>query len=110
MYLHNPDRLTMSVEEAGKLLGIGTSSAYGAIRGGELPSLKIGRRILVASVSAAQTAVNRLRLHYGCVALLFGWQISVPAGRLIFDLSRLSQIRTESFEARVRPQSPGLLG
>ena len=47
MYLHNPDRLTMSVEEAGKLLGIGRSSAYGAIRRGELPSFKIGRRILV---------------------------------------------------------------
>ena len=47
MYLHNPDRLTMSVEEAGKLLGIGRSSAYGVIRRGELPSFKIGRRILV---------------------------------------------------------------
>ena len=47
MNLHNPDRLTMSVEEAGKLLGIGRSSAYGAIRRGELPFLKIGRRILV---------------------------------------------------------------
>ena len=47
MYLHNPDRLTMSVEEAGKLLGIGRSSAYGAIRRGELPSFKISRRILV---------------------------------------------------------------
>jgi len=45
MYLHNPDRLTMSVEEAGKLLGIGRSSAYGAIRRGELPSFKIGRRM-----------------------------------------------------------------
>ena len=41
------DTLTMTVEEAGKLLGIGRSSAYGAIRSGELPSLKIGRRILV---------------------------------------------------------------
>ena len=47
MNLHNPDWLTMSVEEAGKLLGIGRSSAYGAIRRGELPFLKIGRRILV---------------------------------------------------------------
>ena len=47
MNLHNPDRLTVSLEEAGKLLGIGRSSAYGAIRRGELPFLKIGRRILV---------------------------------------------------------------
>ena len=47
MKLRATDTLTMTVEEAGKLLGIGRSSAYGAIRRGELPSLKIGRRILV---------------------------------------------------------------
>ena len=47
MKLRDIDTLTMTVEEAGKLLGIGRSSAYGAIGMGELPSLKIGRRILV---------------------------------------------------------------
>ena len=47
MKLRGIDTLTMTVEEAGKLLGIGRSSAYGAIRRGELPFLKIGRRILV---------------------------------------------------------------
>ena len=47
MELREIDALTMSVEEPGKLLGIGRSSAYGAVRRGELPSLKIGRRILV---------------------------------------------------------------
>ena len=47
MELRDMGTLTMTVEEAGKLLGIGRSSAYGAIRRGELPSLKIGRRILV---------------------------------------------------------------
>ena len=38
MKLRDIDTLTMTVEEAGKLLGIGRSSAYGAIRRGELPS------------------------------------------------------------------------
>ena len=47
MELRSIDKLTMTVEEAGKLLGIGRSSAYGAIRRGELPFLKIGSRILV---------------------------------------------------------------
>jgi excisionase family DNA binding protein len=42
-----PKRLTYSVEEAAKLLGIGKASAYEAIRRGDLPSIKIGRRILV---------------------------------------------------------------
>jgi excisionase family DNA binding protein len=47
MKLRDIDTLTMTIEEAGKLLGIGRSSAYGAIRRGGLPFLKIGRRILV---------------------------------------------------------------
>ena len=47
MELRDIDTLTMSVEEAGKLLGIGRSSAYGAVRRSELPSLKIGIRTLL---------------------------------------------------------------
>jgi excisionase family DNA binding protein len=45
------DRLTMTVEEAGRLLGIGRSQAYEAARRGELPSIRIGRRILVPVVA-----------------------------------------------------------
>jgi excisionase family DNA binding protein len=40
-------RLTVSVEEAAKLLGIGRSAAYDAVRKGELPTRRIGRRIVV---------------------------------------------------------------
>tara|TARA_B100000749_G_scaffold218903_1_gene173918 strand:- start:272 stop:469 length:198 start_codon:yes stop_codon:yes gene_type:complete len=47
MKLRDIDTLTITVEEAGKLLGIGRSSAYGAIGRGELPSIKIGQRILM---------------------------------------------------------------
>lgn len=38
---------TMTVEEAAKYLGIGRRQAYEAINRGELPSLRLGRRILV---------------------------------------------------------------
>ncbi|MGP4914691.1 helix-turn-helix domain-containing protein [Brachybacterium tyrofermentans] len=38
---------TMKVEEAGQMLGIGRNQAYEAVRRGEIPSLKIGGRILV---------------------------------------------------------------
>lgn len=38
---------TMKVEEAAQLLGIGRNQAYEAVRRGEIPSLKIGGRILV---------------------------------------------------------------
>ncbi|RMF09398.1 MAG: DNA-binding protein [Alphaproteobacteria bacterium] len=40
-------RQTVSVEEAARILGLGRSSAYEAVRRGDIPSLRIGRRILV---------------------------------------------------------------
>ena len=40
-------RTTISVTEAGLVLGIGRSAAYDAVRRGEIPSLRIGRRVLV---------------------------------------------------------------
>lgn len=42
-----PKSATISVEEAGQLLGIGRSAAYEAVRRGEIPVLPIGRRYRV---------------------------------------------------------------
>lgn len=39
--------LTYRVEEAGRLLGIGRNQAYEAIRRGEIPVVRIGKRLLV---------------------------------------------------------------
>lgn len=44
-------RLTVTVEEAAALLGIGRNAAYEAVRAGTLPSARIGRRILIPRVS-----------------------------------------------------------
>jgi excisionase family DNA binding protein len=41
------DRLVFMVEEAAQLLGISRSFAYEAVQRGEIPSMRIGRRILV---------------------------------------------------------------
>lgn len=41
------ERLTMPVEEAGEMLGISRSLAYELVRRGELPSLRLGRRVVV---------------------------------------------------------------
>ena len=41
------NRVTITVTETAELLGIGRTSAYEAIRRGELPSLRIGRRLVV---------------------------------------------------------------
>ncbi len=38
---------TMTVEEAGEVLGISRSLAYELVRRGELPSLRLGRRLVV---------------------------------------------------------------
>jgi excisionase family DNA binding protein len=41
------EKLTVTVEEAGELLGISRGLAYELVRRGELPSLHLGRRIVV---------------------------------------------------------------
>lgn len=42
------DRLTLTVDEAARLLGIGRGAAYEAIHRGEIPAIRIGRRLLVS--------------------------------------------------------------
>jgi excisionase family DNA binding protein len=39
--------VTMTVPEAARLLGVSDSAAYDAAARGEIPSLRIGRRVLV---------------------------------------------------------------
>jgi excisionase family DNA binding protein len=48
-------RHTYTVTEAAQILGISRSSAYEAIRRGEIPSIVIGHRIVIA-----RTAIDRL--------------------------------------------------
>jgi excisionase family DNA binding protein len=49
------ERLTLTVEEAAAMLGISRAGAYEAVQRGEIPSIKIGRRILVPRI-----ALNKL--------------------------------------------------
>ena len=44
-------RLTMTVEEAAVALGISRASAYEAVGRGEIPCIRIGRRILIPKVA-----------------------------------------------------------
>jgi excisionase family DNA binding protein len=41
------ERRTLTVEEAARELGIGRNTAYLAVRRGEIPTISIGRRLLV---------------------------------------------------------------
>jgi len=50
-----PPRLTLTVEEAAAMLGISRAFAYEAVRRGDIPSIRIGRRVLVP-----QAALSRM--------------------------------------------------
>ena len=41
------DRATMTVEEAARVLGIARNTAYQAARTGDIPAVRIGRRVIV---------------------------------------------------------------
>jgi excisionase family DNA binding protein len=49
-----PPRLTLTVEEAAATLGISRAFAYEAVRRGEIPSIRIGRRVLVPQAALAR--------------------------------------------------------
>lgn len=51
-----PDCLT--VEEAAKVLRIGRNLAYEAVQTGEIPSIKIGRRIIVPKRALANMLMS----------------------------------------------------
>lgn len=40
-------KATITIEQAAKLLGLGRTAAYDAARRGELPTRRLGRRLLV---------------------------------------------------------------
>ena len=52
------ERLVFSVPEVAKLLGLSRASTYEAVRIGSIPSLKVGRRILIPK-SALQELLDR---------------------------------------------------
>ena len=50
--LPNPEaQPTISVDQAGEILGISRSSAYQAARTGEIPTIRIGRRLVVPTAA-----------------------------------------------------------
>jgi excisionase family DNA binding protein len=41
------ERKTYKIEEAGRLMGVGRNQAYEAARRGDIPTIRIGKRLLV---------------------------------------------------------------
>ena len=44
------ERQTLNVDEAARIIGVGRNRLYETIRQGELPVLRLGRRILISRV------------------------------------------------------------
>jgi excisionase family DNA binding protein len=57
---HRPDALEMpllvSVPEAARLLGVGTTFGWAMVHSGEIPSVRLGRRVLVPRAVLEQLA------------------------------------------------------
>jgi excisionase family DNA binding protein len=55
------NRLALSVEEAGALLGISRDLAYDLVSCGDLPSVRLGRRIVVPRRALEETLARMVR-------------------------------------------------
>lgn len=51
MTSQNLEKLTLKVEEAGKLLGLSRPTAFARVADGSIPSIRMGRRILVPKIA-----------------------------------------------------------
>ena len=54
-----PRRLTLTVEEAGQVLGVSRGYAYELVRQGALPCMRLGRRIVIP-VRALDALIDRV--------------------------------------------------
>ena len=61
------ERATISLVEAGKVLGIGRTTAYELARRGTLPVLRLGRKLVVPKV-----ALERMLSEVGAVGMEVG--------------------------------------
>ena len=52
------ERLTMTVEQAGEVLGISRATAYMLVRMGNIPSIRLGRRLVVPKVALERMLVE----------------------------------------------------
>lgn len=52
-------RLTLTVEEASQVLGVSTSYAYELVHRGELPCMRLGRRIVIP-IRALDALIDRI--------------------------------------------------
>jgi excisionase family DNA binding protein len=52
--MQDSERLTLSVKEAAARLGLSRNAAYSAVKNGQIPCIKIGKRLLVPKIQLAK--------------------------------------------------------
>ena len=55
---NSPDRLTLTVDEAGELLGISRPTAFKLVKERKIPSLRLGRRVVIPRVAIQKLLDN----------------------------------------------------
>ena len=60
MAFENDQKLVYTVEQAARLLGLGRSGAYEAVRRGDLPAIRVGKRLIIP-----KTALDRMLAQAG---------------------------------------------
>ena len=58
------NRVTVTVEESAEILGISRAFAYALVRKGELPSLRLGRRLVVPRRALEQLLEGEHHHHH----------------------------------------------
>ena len=58
------NRMTLAVEEAAEILGISRAFAYALVRKGEVPSLRLGRRLVVPRRALEQLLEGEQHDHH----------------------------------------------
>jgi excisionase family DNA binding protein len=48
--MENTDKLVISIEQAGKILGLSRPTAYKLAKSGSIPTLSLGRKIVVSKI------------------------------------------------------------
>jgi excisionase family DNA binding protein len=57
-------RQTLKIVEAAKVLGISRNAAYAAAKNGELPTVRIGRRLLVPKAAIERLLGEKIARSY----------------------------------------------
>jgi excisionase family DNA binding protein len=60
-----PERQTLNLEQARRVLGIGRSTIYRAANNGNLPVIRVGKRWLMSKVALEQILQGEMRSEKG---------------------------------------------